>query len=242
VPEDGDKVSCLLTSSMICVLNSQATASVTITLQPDHRIIDTTLCYGTPYFAQGVWQTSGGTYYDTLATPLSCIRFIETHLGYKPSIPVDLGNDTVLCGNFITLWPHVPGGTYLWQDGSTDSVYVVTLPGKYKVLVGYDGCAQSDSIRIGECPVSIWFPNAFTPNGDGLNDTFHPVGRGIEKFSMQIFNRWGEIIYKKEKVEPGWDGTSQGNLCPEGTYIFKAVFETSDGAEKKVTGTVNLLR
>ena len=147
-----------------------------------------------------------------------------------------------MCGNKITLSAHVPGATYVWQDGSKDSIYVVTLPGEYSVLVGYDGCVNSDSINIGECPVFIWFPNAFTPNSDGLNDTFHPIGTGIEKFSMQIFNRWGTMIFETSSLGIGWDGTYKGSLCPEETYVFKASYEISGGEVKKVTGTITLLR
>jgi len=171
-----------------------------------------------------------------------CIHFIETHLNYKPAIPVDLGNDTILCGNMITLSVHVPGGTYVWQDGSKDSIYVVTLPGEYSVVVSYDGCVNSDSIKIGECPGLICFPNAFTPNSDGLNDTFHPIGKGIEKLSMQIFNRWGTMVFETSSPETGWDGTYKGSLCPEETYVFKASYKIIGGEEKQVTGTITLLR
>jgi gliding motility-associated-like protein len=242
VPRNGDQVICVLTSDLQCVLNIKASDTMQIMVKETLQVIDTTLCWGTPYYAQGAWQTTGGTYHDTLASPLSCIRFIETNLSYKPPIAIDLGNDTTLCGNIIKLSAYIPGGSYLWQDGSTDSIYVVTLPGEYRVLVGWDGCFHSDSINIGECPVSIWFPNAFTPNGDGLNDTFHPVGTGIEKFSMQIFNRWGEMVFETSVPEPGWDGTYKGALCPEGTYVFKASFESSGGEVKHVTGTITLLR
>ena len=224
-------------------MNNPDTSNViTMVVNPDHKVIDTTLCYGIPYFAQGAWQTTGGIYYDTLANPVSCIRFIETHLSYKPYIPVDLGNDTILCGNMITLSAHVPGATYVWQDGSKDSIFVVTLPGEYSVLVGYDGCVNSDSIKIGECSVLIWFPNAFTPDGDGLNDTFHPIGKGFETFSMQIFNRWGTMVFETSSPETGWDGTYKGSFCPEDTYVFKAFFEISAGKVRQVAGTITLQR
>jgi gliding motility-associated-like protein len=242
VPGNGDQVICILTSNLPCVINNTASDTIVINTTDPHKLIDTTLCYGTPYFAQGAWQTTGGAYYDTLVNPVSCIRFIETHLSYKPSIQVDLGNDTILCGNPITLSAYFPGGTYVWQDGSNDSHYVVTLPGEYSVLVGYDGCVNSDSIKIGECSVLIWFPNAFTPNSDGLNDTFHPIGNGIEKFSMQIFNRWGTMVFETTSPGTGWDGTYKGSPCPEETYVFKASFEISAGEVKQVTGTITLKR
>ena len=242
VPGNGDQVICILTSNCQCVINAEASDTIIINVKDTLRVIDTTVCYGTPYFAQGSWQTTGGIYHDTLSAPVDCIRMIETHLSYKPSIPVDLGKDTILCGNIIKLNAYIPGGTCLWQDGSPDSIYIVTLPGEYRVLVKYDGCVKSDSISVGECPVSIWFPNTFTPNGDGLNDTFHPVVTGIEKFSMQIFNRWGTMVFETTSPDPGWDGNFKGTPCPEGMFVFTASFEINGGERKQATGTIILQR
>ena len=241
IPANGDKVICILTSDLSCVLNSKASDTLQIIVKEPLQVIDTILCWGTPYYAQGAWQTTVGTYHDTLVTPVSCIRYIETNLSYKPPIAVNLGNDTTFCGNIIKLSPHIPGGTFIWQDGSTDSVYDVTRPGEYSVLVGLDGCFHGDSIKIGECPVYLRFPGAFTPNGDGLNDTFHPVGNGVEKFLMQIFNRWGEMVFETSAMDPGWDGTCRGELCPEGIYVYKVSFEVL-GESKQVSGTITLLR
>ncbi|MEI6898523.1 MAG: T9SS type B sorting domain-containing protein, partial [Bacteroidota bacterium] len=241
-PADNDKVKCILSSNMQCLLNSHASDSVIIRLKPSKRSVDTTLCYGTPLFIQGAWQTTAGSYHDTLTTPVDCIRVVETNLNYKPPIAIDLGKDTTICNDVITLKARFPGGTYLWQDGSTDSVYIVTLPGDYRVVVGYDGCSGSDSIRITKCSLVLWFPNSFTPNGDGHNDTFHPVGSGFEKFSMRIYDRWGVMLFETSSVEPGWDGTYKGALCAEDTYVFKASYESTGGQAKQVTGTVTLLR
>ena len=241
IPGDGDHVICNLTSGLQCVINREASDSIVIRTISPLKIIDTTLCYGTPYFAQGEWRTTGGTFHDTLVPAVSCIRFIETHLSYKPSIPVNLGNDTLLCGNTITLNAFVNGGTYLWQDGSTGSKYIVTQPGEYWVMVSYEGCVNSDSISVGECALTVSFPTAFTPNGDGLNDIFRPIGTGIEKFSMQIFNRWGIVIFETSSPETGWDGTYKGSLCPEETYVFKASYQIN-GEANQVTGTITLQR
>ncbi|GEM_PF-376356 len=241
IPGDGDHVICNLTSGLQCVINREASDSIVIRTINPLKIIDTTLCYGTPYFAQGEWHTTGGIFHDSLVPPVSCIRFIETHLSYKPSIPVNLGNDTLLCGNTITLNAFLTGGTYLWQDGSTGSKYIVAQAGEYWVMVSYEGCVKSDSISIGECPLTVSFPTAFTPNGDGLNDTFHPIGSGIEKFSMQIFNRWGTMVFETSSPETGWDGTYKGSLCPDDTYVFKASYQIY-GEANQATGTITLQR
>ena len=54
-------------------------------------------------------------------------------------------------------------------------------------------------------PVSVYIPNAFTPDGDGLNDIFIPVGKGITEYTLQIFDRWGELIFQSSYFNKGWD-------------------------------------
>ncbi len=241
-PAGNDEVICLMTTSYNCVLNNPASDTLLITQKVESKAIDTTLCYGVPYFTEGAWQTTAGIYHDTLVPPVNCIGFIQTNLKYKPVIPVDLGADTLLCDNLIALSAYIPGGTYLWQDGSTDSVFVAYVPGEFRVTVSYDGCSVSDSINIGECDVELWFPNAFTPNGDGLNDTYHPKGLGVEKFSIKIFNRWGEMVFETTSLEPGWDGTCNRNPCPEGTYVFIAFYQGRSGGQVQAKGTIILER
>jgi gliding motility-associated-like protein len=241
-PVNGDEVICIITSNHFCVTDSVVMDTVVIQSIGELKVVDTILCYGTAYFAEGGWQTTDGTYYDTLVPPVSCIRYIETTLQYKPEIPVDLGEDTTICGDILTLNAWVNGGTYLWQDGSSGSEYIVTGPGVYSVEVVKDQCSVSDTVKVDECPVKLWFPDAFTPNGDGLNDTFHPKGLGVEKFSMQIYNRWGGMVYETNALEPGWDGTYKGTLCPEGTYVYIATFEGGTGKTVQAKGTVVLQR
>ena len=241
-PGIGDIVICKISSNLSCVLNNQSADTLHVNVKDDLKIIDTLICYGTGYFAGGAWQTAEGNYLDTLATPVSCIRFIETKLKFKPKIPLELGNDTIICGNFLELNPNIPGGTYLWQDGSSDSVFTVTRPGEYSVAITLDGCFQSDSIIIGDCPVILWVPNSFTPNGDGINDTFHPKGTQVENFSMKIFNRWGEIIFQTSSIENGWDGMINGELCGEGAYVFIITYKGEDGKTVQQKGTIILQR
>jgi gliding motility-associated-like protein len=67
----------------------------------------------------------------------------------------------------------------------------------------------------------IYVPNSFTPNGDGMNDTFGASGEAIKSFSMQIFNRWGDKIFESTSISKQWDGTYKGTKVPEGTYVYK---------------------
>ena len=87
-----------------------------------------------------------------------------------------------------------------------------------------------------------YFPNAFSPNGDNLNDRFAISGKYLKEVNMEIFDRWGKMLWKSSPGEQGWNGTHNGTDCPEGVYIWKANGMGFDGTEFKRNGTVTLLR
>ncbi|MEI7981278.1 MAG: gliding motility-associated C-terminal domain-containing protein, partial [Bacteroidota bacterium] len=204
-----------------------------------------TLSYGTPYFAGGAYQTQPGIYQDIISVPGMWDYILQTNLSYFPKIPLSLGNDTTVCqGSPIVLKTGVTAASYVWQDGSANPTFTVSVPGDYSVTVTQNGCTASDQIRIGECPPQLWFPNAFTPNGDGINDTFHPVGTGIGAYHILIYNRWGELVFESTAMEPGWDSILNGELCSDGVYVFVATYQMAglSGETLNVHGSVTLLR
>ena len=207
--------------------------------------LDTTICYGANYFAGGAIQSAPGTYADTLQTLAGCDSVKITHLSVKPKIPFNLGANRSICpGDKIILDATVAGAAYVWQDSSTDSVLVVSEPGIYWVHITYDKCMAGDTVHITECPAELWFPTAFTPNGDGVNDFFRPKGISIARFHLMIYNRWGQLLFETGDMERGWDGASKGILCPAGTYSFIATYEGTDnpGSTKKLQGSFILVR
>jgi len=219
--------------------------NIVVINQPSDLYIDTILCYGTPWYAGGVWQTQPGIYLDTIHVGGSCDSIIHTNLSFKPEIPVSLGKDTILCdGPPIILQTEVTSAMYQWQDGTDDSTYTVSAPGNYWVIVKKDGCTASDSIHISTCVSPLWFPNVFTPNGDGTNETFHPVGKGVVMFSILIFDRWGMKVFESNSIEPGWDGRNNGEMCSDGVYMFIATYEMDESSGEKyhAKGSVTVLR
>ncbi|HOZ87871.1 MAG TPA: gliding motility-associated C-terminal domain-containing protein, partial [Bacteroidia bacterium] len=90
--------------------------------------------------------------------------------------------------------------------------------------------------------VKLFVPTAFSPNNDGLNETFKPKGRGIVKYLFEIYNRWGEKIFVTDDFEEGWDGMIGGMKCANDIYVWK-IFATDVKAQKHdLTGHVTLFR
>jgi len=207
--------------------------------------VDTSICYGMEYHAGNIIHTLSGIYTDTLQTLAGCDSVLVSSLTVKPKIPVDLGGNRSICpGEQITLHATYPGSSYVWQDASTDSVYLVTQPGSYWVQVTYSNCTAGDTVMITECPAELWFPTAFTPNGDGTNDLFRPKGISILKYHLVIYNRWGQLLFQSDDLENGWDGSVGNKPCPAGTYTFIATYEGTDnpGSTKKISGSFALVR
>jgi gliding motility-associated-like protein len=172
-------------------------------------------------------------------------------LGILELPEIDLGKDTAITYNTtLTLEPGTGFSSYLWQDGSKHSEYVLDYPGTYWVEVkDSDGCITSDTIYIEAIPFSIHVPTAFSPNGDGKNDFFKAIASyetEIE-FRMSIYNRWGERVFKSKRIEDGWDGAFNGLPCPMEVYIWvidATGFEDNEffSGPSKMAGNLTLLR
>lgn len=107
------------------------------------------------------------------------------------------------------------------------------------------GCVDTviDTIRVND-PFTLYIPNAFTPDGDGINDLFTFKMSGISEIHLEIYNRWGELVYQSNDPYAGWDGTDRsGRVSPAGVYSFVLVCRAREGATDHVeTGTITLLR
>lgn len=116
-------------------------------------------------------------------------------------------------------------------------------------LVCYDTATQTIIARTGG---RIKIPNAFTPDqsgpnggfGNGLfNDVFRPIMEGVEEFQMQVYDRWGNLIFESRDVNQGWDGYDKnGRLLPAGVYVYKITLRLSDSQRTTQVGDVTLIR
>lgn len=103
----------------------------------------------------------------------------------------------------------------------------------------------SDDVYVDEA--QFFIPNAFTPDGDGVNDYFKPYSPDIDKYSFEIYDRWGSIMYSSGNDHQGWDGRDDdGHFAECGVYIWKLSYpdETADGTNvtRTLSGSINLIR
>ena len=135
--------------------------------------------------------------------------------------------------------------TYVWSTGATGNSINVVAPGLYYATVNVNNCYASDSVEVAnDCYVNI--PNAFTPNGDGVNDYFFPrqyLARGLTEFKMNIYNRWGQLIFESASLNgSGWDGRLNGVAQESGVYVYIIDAKFRDGQKEHHQGNVTLLR
>ena len=125
----------------------------------------------------------------------------------------------------------------------SDIQYIVTATSKW-------GCKRSDSVAITlKCnELAVHIPTAFTPNNDGLNEIFYPMGAGVKIVKeLRIFNRWGELVFENKNFNlnissTGWNGMYKGEHAPPGTYVYATTMICDTGEEFSLKGTVTLIR
>ncbi len=176
----------------------------------------------------------------------------------RPEI-VKLPDDPIYTSNL-----SFDADSYYWDfgDGAKSSEYEPSHTyldtGKYDialVAITNNGCTDTviyENIIEVIDGNEIQIPNAFTPNldgptggsryADGRNDVFFPVTEGVIAYKMQIYNRWGELLFDTEDSNRGWDGYYRGKLCSPDVYIYKMDFKFIDGREVMKFGDITLIR
>lgn len=146
------------------------------------------------------------------------------------------------------------GSIYYWDlgDGTTSAMThpnnTYPTPGEYDIqLIGTDryGCIDSITKTITILDeVYLYIPNTFTPDKeDRFNTTFKVSAIGIKELKIEIFNRWGELVYSAQDVDFEWDGYYQGERVQDGTYVWKIEYITvNDDEVKKRNGHINVLK
>lgn len=209
-------------------------------------------------FAQYQWQdgwqgrhytvSSPGSYRVTVTDNLGCRNTDSIFIAPPQPLPnkfldsaatICLGNTTKLAGKAGYL-------QYKWSTGQQSSLIVIDRAGWYWLeVVDSAGCSARDSIFVTgkDCLQGVFFPNAFSPNGDGQNDLFRPIIYGyVSNYRLQVFNRNGQLVFQTSDPLAGWDGTVNGQRQNTQTYTWKAVYRLAGGEKEQQSGTLTLIR
>ncbi len=241
------------------------TVSVTVSLYPEPEIgPDRVICGDDPVVLDAtmpevdtyIWNdglantpqlevTTSGVYWVNVFTG-TCGGRDSVNVTFIPQPTVDLGPDRFACtGDSVALDVSGQAQSYLWQDGSTAPTWATASSTEAWVQVSNGPCVATDSISIvvGGCGVVITMPNVFTPNGDPQNGQFKPiVMEGVSSLELEIFNRWGQVVYTSKLVNFSWDGrTGAGEKVPDGTYYWIINYQ-GPNEPGELHGSVTLLR
>lgn len=143
-----------------------------------------------------------------------------------PVTEYELTDDEIVIYNLSTIASSYEWSLFnQWISQDSNLVYPVTDTGQFVfqlLAMNQYGCKDSTDITITVNPsFAIYFPNAFTPNENGNNDTFGPKGYGIHEFEMMIYDRWGVLVYQTNDITKGWDGTYKGQPAMRDVYVYK---------------------
>ncbi len=181
----------------------------------------------------------------------NCFASDTINISKTISPSIVLGKDTIICSSKTIILIGIANAdvNYLWSTGETSSQITVSDSGTYWLMAtSISGCGNdADSITIGmqDCDSYFYIPNTFSPNSDGKNDFFIPKGIGVENFSMEIFDRWGQSIFSSTSLNDAWDGKLNSQELMMGVYVYKISYSLIENdfehTENKI-GRVTLLR
>ncbi|HRP56122.1 gliding motility-associated C-terminal domain-containing protein [Agriterribacter sp.] len=189
-----------------------------------------------------------GKYKVTVSNPYGCIASDSVTITKIAQAPAGfLPADTIICATDpFTIQPLKLFNEYLWStDASANSITVQT-PGIYRLQVTDNGgCIGRDSISIftKDCSTRFFVPNTFTPNNDGINDSFKPLISGrISDYEFTVYNIYGQIVFSSRRINEGWNGMYRNLPQNAGTYIWICRYKTVNEAAQFTKGSVVLMR
>lgn len=179
----------------------------------------------------------------------------SAYVSYRPVIisgPLDglKKIDTIFTGQSLQL-PSNGNGSITWNYhptlSCTDCTRPVATPSETTIYTATnaidEGCSRSDQFTLVVLKDALTFiPSAFTPNGDGLNDWFGPLGKVPDQFSMQVYDRNGTLFFRSFSTYNKWDGKVNGVVQPNGIYVYLVQYKDIQGTWIMKKGTVALIR
>lgn len=238
----------ITTTDVTCNNRTDGSATVALNAAGNYSFIWSTNPVQT---SQTAVQLSAGSYSVTVSAPGMCDISASAAVGLRqPSAYFNYQNISCKGNNDGEVEITAIGGTspytYKWSSGDSTAKVSGLSVGSYWVTVSdANNCSISDSVILEKetCPTEVYFPTAFSPNGDGENDLFKATSfADVKKFQMQVYNRWGELVFVSTNIHSGWDGVYQGIQQPLSVYVWYSEYVLSDGSKHVRSGNVTLVR
>jgi gliding motility-associated-like protein len=194
----------------------------------------------TPYVVEAL-DLKGCLIYDTIVVSV-----------FSPELFED--STEVCIGGVVDIDAGYPGSQYAWSNGDNTQIITVGDPGIYTVEINSpeEVCPVTINYMLTQvidiCDPIINVPNAFSPNNDGNNDYFTVFGVAITDYEINIFNRWGELVYRStdpgeiNQLSEGWDGTYKGEPQEMGTFVYFINATGGSGVSIQKQGNLTLVR
>jgi len=191
-------------------------------------------------------DTNGCSYSDNIQ--LTSLDNYEVNVTPSYTL-VNAGEEVTLTASTST---GVANNTYSWSPDSfinctncpITTVYPISTTDYIVSVTHNSGCSGQDTARVvieNEC-VEVFIPDHFSPNNDGLNDDWCIIGSCIESARVQVYNRWGEMVFSNDSPGNCWDGTLNGELVQNGSYVFDIDVKLLSGESIERKGSVKVVR
>lgn len=236
-------------------LSGISSATVTV-LQPTSSAMSKSICEGETYNFNGELISTPGTYTANFKNRQGCDSTSILNLSIKPPLPLvfDYDRDELKCvGDTVTVkvsgalnytWTNI-NSDILLGDGDTKLVTLINLKNKYSVVgIDANNCKGFKEVTIEAEPCcGFMVPNAFSPNGDGINDSYGIETEGfIRNYEMRIFDRFGHLVFVSFNPKNHWDGTIKGKPANTGVYYYTIKGQCDYGPDIKEKGDLTLIR
>lgn len=255
-----------------CNTWQEAEVLIKVEQQPELLLTDTALCQGesllldlvdsgitrkVEFLEAGNWRTLDSsqrldkeTQYRLTHSTNACEVLDSFDLSFYEALLTELKGEHSFCekaGNTVLLDAGPKFNTYKWYPTLDSAQWInVKNAGDYYVVVSDSkGCiGRGDALVESDCATTIFIPNAFSPNGDGLNDFFQIIGEHLSLDRVVVYDRWGAVVHFDDQESSPWDGSKNGETLPLGVYLYTVTYHnTYENAQPKtLIGKVHLVR
>jgi gliding motility-associated-like protein len=205
-----------------------------------------------PSISNPILSPTATTTYTVTGTLGTCTTTQQVTVTVFPGVSVNAGADqTILSGDVIQLQATGSNGTYLWTPAAGLSAANILNPlanptatTTYNLqITNAQGCIGSDAVLITVIPYCVKVMEAFTPNGDGINELWLVTnGNCVTGIKASVFNRYGAKVFESNNYQNNWNGTYEGKNLPDGTYYYILDFTLINGKRVVMKGNLTILR